>query len=176
VFGPATTSGPAVGFGYRYELDSLGIDLSFLNLTAATSSGSSGDPTGASGTWIKLMALYFQSPLANRSSYFGAGLGWGTTSISRPSSTNTQGVFIGGTSSSGSGLQAELSAGYEFLRASTIRLFVQADANLPIYRVHDTTSMPGVTSSPDSSYAPSFALSLGIGWGGSASRVRVLNN
>jgi hypothetical protein len=72
--------------------------------------------------------------------------------------------------SSGSGLQAELSAGYELLRASTIRLFGQADANLPIHRVHDTNT------GSDSSYAPSFALSFGIGWGGSASRVRVLNN
>lgn len=176
VLGPDVGHGPAFGFGYRYELDSLGIDFSFLNFTIGSSSndGNSGS-AGVSGSWIRLMALYFLNPTANRSSYFGGGLGWGATAVANSSST---GSASGGTATyssyTGTGLQAELSLGYELLRASTIRMFIQADATLPFYQVHSNRfdSSPASTST---SYAPSFALSFGIGWGRSITRVHVVD-
>lgn len=177
VKGPSFGHGPGIGFGYRYELDELGIDLSFLNLMFADNSnnnGSSGS-VGVTGTWIRLMALYFLNPSANRSSYVGAGLGWGATAVASATDVNNTSGSV--SAYSGSGLQAELSLGYELLRASTIRIFVQGDVSLPFYKIHSDILTPTGTGSATSgsSYAPSFVVSLGIGWGKSAVRVRVMN-
>jgi hypothetical protein len=76
---------------------------------------------------------------------------------------------------SGSGLQGEVSVGYELLRASTIRIFAQGDATLPFYKVHSTIVTSSGASNTDSSYAPSFVVSLGIGWGRSVIRVQEVN-
>jgi hypothetical protein len=162
---PGTNTGPAIGFGYRYELDSLAIDLSFVNLMFSSSndssaSGSSGS-AGITGSWIKLMALYYNNPTANGSSYLGGGVSWGGTL----------------TTYSGSGLQAELSAGYEFLRASSIRMFAQFDATLPLYRVSSSelsTYPYTATGVTQYAYSPSFGLSVGLGWGRSIVRVHVV--
>ncbi|MEP6654836.1 MAG: hypothetical protein ABJA82_15845 [Myxococcales bacterium] len=75
---------------------------------------------------------------------------------------------------SGSGIQGELSGGYEFLRASTIRMFVQADATLPLYKAR-TNLYLSTDTSQDSAYAPSFAVSFGVGWGHSITRIHVVN-
>lgn len=171
VLGPNVTSGPAFGFGYRYELDSLGIDFSFLNFTIGGDSSDSGGSGGVSGAVVKLMGLYFLNPTANRSSYVGAGLGWGGTTVAS-GFNDTTGTTL--SAYNGSGLQGELSAGYEFLRASTIRMFVQADATLPFYLVRRTDFSNGL-STQDSSYAPTIAVSFGIGWGKSITRVHVVN-
>jgi hypothetical protein len=150
--GVATNTGPGFGFGYRYELDSLAIDLSFLNLLVAGSNDPMTTDRGVTGSWAKLMALYYFSPTANGSFYLGGGVGYGVTAVSNATATY-----------SGSGLQGEAAAGYEFLRASTIRIFAEAEATAPFYAVYPTiysTTTPG-----DRSYVPSFAVSLGLGWG-----------
>lgn len=174
VKGPSFGHGPAIGFGYRYELDELGIDLSFLNLMFANNSNDSGTSgsVGVTGTWIRLMALYFLNPTANRSAYLGAGLGWGVTAVA--SATDVNSVTGSVSAYSGSGLQAELSLGYELLRASTIRIFMQGDVSLPFYKIHSTV-ITSATTNTDSTYAPSFVVSLGIGWGRSTIRIREVN-
>jgi len=171
--GPSFGHGPGFGFGYRYELDQLGIDFSFLNLMFADNSSNDGTSgsVGATGTWIRLMALYFLNPSANRSAYVGAGVGWGVTAVASATDVNNTTGSV--SAYSGSGLQAELSLGYELLRASTIRLFLQGDVSVPFYKIHGETLT--TTSTYDSTYAPSFVVSLGIGWGRSAVRVRVIN-
>ena len=165
---PGANTGPAIGLGYRYELDSLAIDLSFINLMFASTSNTSAtgttSSTGVTGSWIKLMALYFNNPTANGSSYLGGGVSWGATAVSK----SDAGTF---TDYSGSGLQAELSAGYEFLRASSIRMFAQFDATLPLYRVSSTDFTSGATSY---AYSPSFGLSVGLGWGRSVIRIHAV--
>ena len=142
--------GPAIGFGYRYELDSLGVDLSFINLTFQNNS----DKTNISGSWIRLAAYYFADPKSDASLYAGGGLAWGGSAVTS-----------GGNTYSGSGIQGELTVGYEFLRASTIRLFVQADASLPFYNAtfNDSFSTTGVTSG--SRYTPTVVVSLGGSFG-----------
>ncbi len=145
------SGGPAFGFGYRYELDTIGIDASFFNMIVPTSNDSSTD-FKLTGSFVKLMGLYFLNPIANASAYFGGGLSWaggGFTSNSR--------AFTG------SGLQGELSAGYELLRASSIRMFIQLDAGLPFFPYTGETLVSGGTS--DSKWGPIFALSFGVGWG-----------
>lgn len=167
--GPLFNSGPAIGFGYRYELDNIGIDLSFFNLMFASNQGdTSGTNTsvGVTGSWIKLMGLYFMNPTANASLYFGGGVSWGGVAVAdagNANDTTDDKVY------SGSGLQGEFSAGYELLRASTIRLFIQADATLPIYTV--TQDYPGTGSK---AYVPTFGVSFGLGWGRSIHRVHIV--
>jgi hypothetical protein len=163
--GPIVNSGPTFGFGYRYELDSVGIDFSFLNLVVASDRGNGGtsSSSGVSGSWIKLMGLYFLNPTANASSYIGAGVSWGGAIVA--DSTREY---------SGSGLEADVSAGFEFLRASTIRMFAQLDATLPLYvSTSDLVTSAGASSS-QSAWLPTFALSVGIGWGRSSTRVHIV--
>lgn len=157
VIGPNVSSGPALGFGYRYELDHVGIDFSFLNFSFDTDT-TDGD-SGASGSLVRLQGLWFLNPLGNGSSYLGAGLGWGLAGVADETR-----------SYSGSGLQGELSAGFEFLRASTIRMFVQADLALPFY-----TLKRDLVSGNDSAWAPIASLALGIAWGRGITRVQVLH-
>lgn len=164
VFGDRVYDGPSVGvIGYRKELDAFGIDVSFLNFQYKSSDRSYGSsPEGSSGmtgSWVKLAFLHFNAPLADRSPYIGAGLSWSTAHLDNR-----------GTSSDGSGLQGELTAGYELGRASTIRVFIQADASLPFYKLRAVTysyssSPPFVYStSTEHRYAPSLTLSMGLGW------------
>lgn len=154
VAGGDFASGPAFGLGYRYELDQLGIEISTLNIVAATD-GSSDDGLGVSASWIRLGGLYFFNPVANHSAYLNVGLSWGT-SASRSQYQGESYIY------SGSGIQGEIGGGYEFLRASTIRMFVEANAVLPFY-----TSSIDWSIVDDSIYTPTFTISLGVGYGSS---------
>jgi hypothetical protein len=162
--GDRTYAGPSVGMiGYRREHDAFGIDVSFLNFQLKSSDRSYGyvpdGSAGTTGSWLKLELLHFSAPLADRSPYFGAGLSWSTASLNNQNK-----------SWSGSGLQGELTAGYELGRAGTIRVFIQGDAGLPFYTLRSETysyspSNPyGPTITVGRRYAPSLAVSMGIGW------------
>ncbi len=154
--GGASAAGPAFGGGYRYELDRLGIDLSFFNLAYQHTESTTGqNDASISGSWARILAYYFADPTGNFSLYAGGGLSWGGAAVS--SSGHTY---------SGSGIQGELSAGYEMLRASSIRLFVQADATLPFYTsTYDNTDyITGITTR-GSRYTPTFVIALGGAFG-----------
>lgn len=162
IFGNSAQGVPSVGLlGYRHELDSFGIDVSFLNFQFKSSRASGsygtygyygGSSTVASASYVKLEGLYFMRPLATQTAYVGGGMSWGGTSS-----------YSGSQSWDGHGLQGELTAGYEVARASTVRLFVQADAGLPFYRLTSTTySRTGVVV--DQQWAPSLTVSMGLGW------------
>ena len=165
LFGDRVYSGPAVGvFGYRREFDSFGIDVSFLNFLYQESRPASGpfyygDTGGMTGSWVKLGILRFVTPQSARSAYVGTGLSWSSAHL-----------YSGSRSWSGSGLQGEAIAGYEVGRASTIRVFLQTDVGLPFYRVNSvdyfySTGPPYVTpGGTRQRYAPSLAVSLGLGW------------
>ncbi len=64
---------------------------------------------------------------------------------------------------SGSGLQAELTAGYELLRAATIRLFFEANAVLPFYMADQ--EVLGVSFGEGDVYPVTTTLSIGLGFG-----------
>ncbi|MEM6531467.1 MAG: hypothetical protein AAF654_02530 [Myxococcota bacterium] len=150
--------GPVFGFGYRYELDRFGIDAS-ANLYVGTENDAENDDIdlGVSGSLIKLMGLYFFDPTANSSPYLGLGISYGGSAV-----TSDNQEFTGG------GLQGEISVGYELLRASTIRMFVAADATLPFY--NSTSDFFG---DGESQYTPAFALSLGFAFGGESNTQNV---
>ena len=158
--GVSGSGGPDLGLGLRLELDRVGLDAS-VNL-GLTRVGPGMNVEGLRGSWAKLTAQYFLTPDADGSAYLGGGLSWGGESAS-----------ICNQKLSGSGLQGEVVAGYEALRSSTIRLFVQADATLPFYmatREGGASPMAyprgALTAArADQRYLPTLGLSLGIGWG-----------
>jgi len=144
--------GASFGFGRRWELDRFGIDLSFLNFTLYQS-GNHVD--GIGGSWIKLGGDYFLSPYSNYSAYLGAGLSFGTTTITPENSAEW----------SGSGLQGELSLGYELFRASTVRMFFETNASLPVYELKRTVSDVNAMSQSEHTWAPTVTFLIGLGWG-----------
>jgi hypothetical protein len=167
IFGDKSYGGPALGFGYRAELDSFGIDVSFLNFQVPSSESTSsyGSSQGSvAGSVLKLEGLYFMNPKANGTAYFGGGVSYGFADFGGTYSNS-------GYRSSwhGSGLQGELTVGYELPRASTLRMFVQADTILPFYNVTSETitysrSAPYGASATEHRYSPSLVVSVGFGW------------
>jgi hypothetical protein len=162
LLGPGGGGNPAIGFGFRAEIDSWGLDVSFFNQQIPSPNAGFAGSNGIAGSLLKLQGLYFLNPRANASAYLGGGLSWGTTTASRESSSN------GYSSWHGNGLQGELTAGYELPRASELRVFLQADATLPFYH---TTGQVFTFSQNRSSiittgrrYNPSFMVSVGVGW------------
>jgi hypothetical protein len=163
MFGDRTYGGPSAGlFGYRHELDTFGVDVSFFNFHYEPSSHASiytSESSGMTGSWLKLAFLRFTAPLSDRSPYFGGGLSWTTVALDNPSK-----------SWSGTGLQGELTVGYELGRASSIRVFMQTDTGLPFYNVRSSsyTYIPTppyvVSTASESRYVPTLTVSLGVGW------------
>jgi hypothetical protein len=168
-FGGKTQGAPTMGFGYRAELNSFAIDVSFLNYQIRSARSSSpvgyysGSYGGFNGSFLKLEGLYFLKPVSNASTYLGGGLSWGGTSMSSNSANSYS-------SMRGSGLQGELTVGYELPRASTLRAFVQADAVLPFYRAYgETVTFQSTTpystrTSSGRQYTPTLSISIGVGW------------
>jgi hypothetical protein len=163
-FGSLLHAGPTTGFGIRRELDSFALDVSFLNLQTASpnrsyayyggGNSSYGGGNGMSGSWLKLEALRYLDARSSSSFYFGGGASWGGMNGSD-----------GNKSWSGSGLQGELTAGYEMLRASTMRMFVQTDVVLPFYSSTAQTYAWPAPATTERRYTPSVAASFGLGWG-----------
>jgi opacity protein-like surface antigen len=168
IVGPDLQNGPGAGFGYRMELDRVGID-------AAASFAMSDVPhkatRGIEGSWLKLTAQYYFDPEADRTFYLGGGLSWGARTASMCNQRYT-----------GSGLQAEIVGGYELLRSSTLRVFIQADATLPLYLASlespaTTAATPrwptsnvarppaAAPAAPGQRFLPTMGISLGIAWG-----------
>ncbi len=159
VFGDRTYGTPAMGFGYRVEVDAFAVDVSFLNIQVPADESSS---AAMAGSLLKLAGLYFLKPEANASAYIGGGLSWGGSSFG-----GSYAPGVNKSSWNGSGLQGELTVGYEIPRASTLRMFVQADTILPFYTVTSETFFYGKAARApitERRYAPSVVVSLGVGW------------
>lgn len=154
--------GPVLGFGVRREMDAFAIDVSFFNMQTQSNRGDfSYGGGGMFGSFLKLEALRFRNKTANDSAYWGGGVSYGGVSASS-----------GSKYTHGSGLQGELTAGYEMLRASNIRMFMQADVTLPFYSATSTIynysynyNRPPTPPVMTKQYMPSAAISLGFGWG-----------
>jgi hypothetical protein len=163
VFGNGGHGAPAMGFGYRAELEKFAVDVSFFNSQISQPSGSYssyGDTNrSTTASILKLEGLHFFDAKGNTSAYLGGGFSLGL-----------QDSTAGGTHVHGSGLQIELTGGYEFARSSSLRLFVQADATLPLFRASVesyaySSKAPYTTYTNEGSrYMPSISISVGIGW------------
>jgi len=142
----------------RYNrLTDLGIDPSMIqdNLMFATDKvGNSTQSVGVTGSFVELAGVFFTNPVADYTGYFGGGFSWGISHVQES-----------GTSYTGSGLQGNAMAGIEMFRSSTMRLFVQADAQLPFYQSTVDFCSFMVNCPRDTRYTPAFWASVGIGWG-----------
>jgi hypothetical protein len=161
LFGDSAYGTPALGFGYRAEFDRFGIDVAFLNFQFPMDDSYTSANASAQSI-LKLSGLFFLNPTANRTTYLGGGLSYGHQSFGGaydPSAT----VFSTGWD--GSGLQGELTAGYELARATTLRVFVQADVIVPFYQATaETFSRTGFTVATTSRrHAPSLVVAIGLG-------------
>lgn len=165
VFAGSTHGAPAFGFGYRGQLESVALDVSFLNFLVAADRPPTGNNAFA-GSLLRLEVLRLLDPEADRSAYIGGGMSWGGVSAGRTQVTADRYM----TGWSGSGLQGEVTVGYELARNAPMRLFVQADIGLPLFmgtsseytlssRVLDVG-----TRTYDKRYLPSAAVTFGIGW------------
>jgi len=164
VFGDRTYGGPSVGPGYRAEFETFAIDVSFFNFQLR-SSGSS-DKLWTSGSLLKLQGLHFVNSEASATTYLGGGLSIGFTDVGQGSS----GPGFSVSSWQGGGLQGEFTIGYEAMRKSPLRMFVEANATVPFYNVaSDHTTYSASTSRVLSvvsfhRFAPSVGVSFGLGW------------
>lgn len=138
--------------------------MSFLNIQYKSSNrtydyNSPQGSSGTTGTWLKLEILRYFSPSSDRSPYIGGGLSLSSTNLNHDN-----------TSWDGTGLQGELTAGYEMGRAGSIHIFLQTDAGLPFYKLRSTTytytNTPpyGYQSSVSHQYVPTLTVSFGLGW------------
>lgn len=168
MFGDRVYGGGGFGFGHRTELDSLGIDVSFLN-TIVPGSGGYYDTSAQAGSFelLRLEALHFLRPRANATAYVGGGVGYGWSSFDGGTSPFDNRTYYR-TPFEGKGILGTVTVGYEAPRASVMRVFVQADVTLPFYLLESTRATygyGGAGASIERRYAPSVAVSLGVGWG-----------
>src|SRR5260370_9525128 len=70
VTGPSTTTGVAMGFGYRYELDRLAVQISIADLIIATDNASQSRGGGVNGDIARLSGFLYPKPIANQSIYY----------------------------------------------------------------------------------------------------------
>jgi hypothetical protein len=164
VFGDRAYPAPAVGFGYRAEDEAFAVDVSFLNLQLPSETE---DPAlrGMSGSFLKLQGLRYVNFGAHGSAYAGGGFSYGFADFGGGSS----GPAFYESSWHGRGLQLEATIGYETPRSIPMRIFVEANATLPLYNVSSelttyTKSYPYSTSVSTHRYAPSVVVSVGVGW------------
>jgi len=125
-FGREGGGGTAFGIGGRLELDHAAIELTVLDGVVPSGHARS------AGDFVRLAGLWYGSPRANSSAFGGIGVGYGW-------------------SSGANGFDATITAGYEMLRATTVRALLQLDVTLPTYSGNE--------------WSPSVALSFGLGLG-----------
>jgi hypothetical protein len=142
----------ALGGGYRLELDHVFIDAS---IGALVLTGDEQDAGGANLTG-RLGAGYFFDGLSDSTPYLGAALTYGVIGVC----INEEVCYVD------DGLGADVIAGYEFLRSSTIRLFFEANASFPFF---DTDLDSGGDGASAALYTPSLSISFGLGFGRAAS-------
>ncbi len=135
----------AISVGLRLELDGFAVDFNGQVITELMDKSDSGNE-GILGT---VSGVYFFDPMANSTSFVGAGFG-----LSVLSGHSDDRKLSGG------GLHAKVAVGYETFRASMMRFIVQAEVTLPMYHLdpEDDGMRP---PEGDSVYAPVLGISVG---------------
>jgi hypothetical protein len=166
VFADGAHGAPAFGFGYRGQLESVALDVSFLNFTVGSDRPPATGDNVFAGSLLRLEVLRLLDPEADRSAYIGGGMSWGGVSAGRTQVAGDRYT----TSWSGSGLQGEVTAGYELARNAPMRIFVQADIGLPLFMgtsseyTLNNRALDFNTRTYEKQYMPSATVTFGIGW------------
>jgi hypothetical protein len=151
-------TGPSLGLGYRRELGNLMFDVSTLNMNfwRQTQYDSYNDTWNA---YLRLMAFRYLGDVLHGADLFaGGGLSYGE-------SRTADGLR-------GAGIQGEVGLGYELLRHTVMRSFVQVVATIPFYEVfrddygntYDTATGMSLPPTRITGYAFSVAASIGVGF------------
>lgn len=146
---PGDGAGPFLGCSWRKELNRFALDIGFANLLMLTTDSFAEDDQLVAGPFspVTLGVTYNFRPTASATPYVGAGLGltgWDTLQ-------DTEGIA----------LDLRVSIGYEMLRASNMRLFVQADGSVALNHVRRWVYDGQLRHRPVVA-----VLSLGVGFGG----------
>ncbi len=135
----------ALTAGYRGQFDSYGFDA-LAEVDLGTSKASVvNNPTGGhvdynASAALSLHVLRYQAPRGLTSFYYGGGasfaLHWFSviTPESNQYNTDRRQLLAGG------GLDVDVLAGYEFMRASAVSLFLQGELNVPAYVINNEVS------------------------------------
>jgi hypothetical protein len=150
LFADGMASGPLFAVGDRFELDNIAIDAS-LNILILTDDS----PTDGFNGNGRLAVLYYIDGMESASAYLGGGLTYGGTAI----------CLEAGDCYTDEGLGIDAIAGYELLRASTIRFFFEINASFPFYDADYSSLLSAGAPGEESLWAPGFGITLGLGFG-----------
>jgi hypothetical protein len=142
-------TGPSLGIGYRFEVGRLLLDASTLNVDFWREDQRDSYDSNWNA-FLRLMAFRYLDDVVGADLYAGAGLSYGRL--------ETRDYFRG------DGLQGELGLGYEILRETAVRAFIQAVVTLPFYRLYGEQQLHPLVSTPVRDYGFSGALSIGVGF------------
>jgi len=163
-FGDSFRPGPAIGLGIRGETEPVVLDVSVSVVVNSTSHDGQG--TTLAGSIVRLAVLNFLDGNADGGMYVGGGFSWGGVLLDRRSTPTTY-----TTAWTGSGLQGDVTVGYEITRKSPLRMFVQADVGIPFFTARSETyarSDGGIIDHSsrriEKQYTPSAVVAMGIGW------------
>ncbi len=142
--------GPNLGVGMRVELDNWAIEAESAFGFSLSDHASRSDNGGSFSFGAHLGGLYFFDGESSHSAFAGLGVGYGTTALV----TKSTDLWTG------AGFDFKVSLGYEILRASTIRMFIQTEALIPTYQLGADSGNLDKTDR----YNPSYMISFGIGY------------
>ncbi|MEM6730244.1 MAG: hypothetical protein AAF658_01740 [Myxococcota bacterium] len=157
VFGGDVNAGPVMGFGFRFGGERFAVDASsnlFFGLSDEVDA--TGVDTDIGGSLLKFVSFYRVEPRARSTPFAAFGLSFGGVALA----VDRDGVSR---TLSGRGVQGELAFGYEMLRFDDVQIFTSLDVTLPMFLAR-ADELEGARSL--SRYAPTFALSLGLGYSG----------
>jgi hypothetical protein len=134
--------------GYRGRYESWGLEANLLAAGDASSTSASKNPLGGNVDFsgdgaLQLHFLHYFDPRGLVSFYAGAGA---TFELVIFEVVRAKSAWASGTRSTllDGGLDADLVAGWELMRASTAQFFLQADVQLPAYALSNQNNDGGV--------------------------------
>lgn len=143
--------GPSLGIGYRFEVGRLLLDASTANLNFwRRTQRDSYDETW--NAYLRLMAFRYVDDLVGVDLYAGGGLSYG----------QLRGYDEG--IGHGDGMQGEIGIGYEMLRTTVVRAFVQLVTSVPFYALYSESHIHPAVVTERRDYGLTTALSVGVGF------------
>lgn len=138
----------SVQLGYRGKYQAWAIDVVARGLLGTSTRAPRRNPEGGhvdfdAGAALGLHFLRYTDPAGMNSFYFGGGAQFQLSlfSVIKPEAErdgDDQEMMFGG------GMDADLIVGYEFMRASSVHFFVQAEAHLPTYKLESEVDSGGL--------------------------------
>ena len=146
-----------ISTGYRGKFESWGIEAMLqvgigTSRTAASANPQGGHIDFGGNAGLMLHFLHYISPRGITSAYLGAGANFELLWFSAiKAGENDRSTLLGG------GLDVDLIFGWEFMRASAVQFFLQAELNLPAYVIDNEDNHGGIHT-----WFPTASVKLGV--------------